>query len=429
MNQSLTRTGRWTILVVAFLGWLCAGVHMSITQLTGQAAAIDLLGPARTDEDIARFYAWYQCAFLFGAATGGLVFGRIGDRYGRSPGMSASIITYSGFALLASFAPSAEMLLLLWFLACTGVGGMWPNGVALVSEAWSGMSKPMVAGVIGTSANIGMFLLASLAAVVPITSDSWRWVLLVGSAPLVLGLVSLLIVPESPSWKAQASAASAPSESVFRPPMLWVTLLGIVLATTPLIGGWGSANWMIPWAGKAGETATPPNPYLKAQVQQARALTGIAGSFLGGWIASVVGRRRSYFLVSLCSLLVAQYTFWFLKPTDAGFLFWVGLLGFFSGIYFGWLPLFLPELFPTKVRATGSGVSFNFGRIVTALTLFATGAMIQWFGDYERIGRVTSLVFLLGMIAIWFAPRRNPSASEENLTAPASASQSTRLPA
>src|SRR5262249_4570370 len=80
-------------------------------------------------------------------------------------------------------------------------------------------------------------------------------------------------------------------------------------------------------------------------------------------------------------------------------------LGFFSGIYFGWLPLFLPELFPTRIRSTGSGVSFNFGRIVTAATILATGVLIKVFeGDYARIGRVTSLIFAVGLVVIWFAP-------------------------
>jgi len=129
------------------------------------------------------------------------------------------------------------------------------------------------------------------------------------------------------------------------------------------------------------------------------------GSLLGGWIASVVGRRRTYFVVSIAALFCAQYAFWFLVPTDGSFLFWVAALGFFSGIYFGWLPLFLPELFPTRVRSTGAGVSFNFGRIVTAVTVFATGALTALFaGNYAHIGRVTSLVFAIGLVAIWLAP-------------------------
>src|SRR5204863_5449459 len=116
------------------------------------------------------------CAFLFGAATGGFVFGRLGDRFGRSKGMALSILTYSAMAGIAYFAQTPWQLLALWYLASTGVGGMWPNGVALVSEAWSSLSRPLAAGVIGTSANIGIFLMATLVSNVPITPKSWQWV-------------------------------------------------------------------------------------------------------------------------------------------------------------------------------------------------------------------------------------------------------------
>src|SRR5262249_19335809 len=161
---------------------------------------------------------------------------------------------------------------------------------------------------------------------------------------------ALVAVPESPRWLAarqkhpQSPSAPVSIGHVFRPPLLWVTLVGIVLATTPVIGGGGTANWMTPWAEKEG------SPALRADVLQTRALTGIGGSLLGGWIASTLGRRTTYFLVSLASLIIAQYVFGFLVPTDRGFLVWVAVLGFVSGIYFGWLPLCLPELFPTRVR-------------------------------------------------------------------------------
>jgi SHS family sialic acid transporter-like MFS transporter len=446
-SPSLSSSGRYLILICAFLGWMCAGFHLQTTSLAMQSAAIDLLGRAgsldvaryqelnkrfsrtelsstdlATDDEkqyqvwkqlVASWFAWYQCAFLFGAATGGLLFGRLGDRIGRSKAMAASILTYSLFAAASYFAQSPLQLLVLWFVACTGVGGMWPNGVALVSEAWSNLSRPMVAGLMGTSANVGIFLLATVAATVRVTPDEWRWVMLVAASPMVLGVFSLFLVPESPCWLAardkemeSSGKSAAPSSwEIFRPPLLKITLVGILLATIPLIGGWGSANWIFPWAGEVGEAANPPNPFLKAHVGQARSLTGIVGSLLGGWVASLVGRRRSYFLISLIALAIAQYTFWFVIPTDRLFLFWVAALGFFSGIYFGWLPLFLPELFPTRSRSTGAGVSFNFGRILTAVTIFATGALMQLFaGDYARIGRVTSLVYALGMLAICFAP-------------------------
>ena len=434
----ITPTGRYVILAVAFLGWLFGGVQLSITSLAMRSAAIDLLDrvgaldleqwnalnaadqplPAADQEQLdawkaqaTRWFAWYQCALMFGAATGGFVFGRLGDRLGRSKAMALSILCYSGFSGAACFVQSPDQLLALRFLACLGVGGMWPNGVALVSEAWSNLTRPMVAGVIGTAANIGIFLMATTATHWEITPETWRWVMVVGACPLILGVFSMFAVPESPLWlasrstRAEGTGPDRSTSGVFRSPLLRITVLGIALATIPLIGGWGSANWMIPWAGEAGEAANPPDPFLKAHVSQARSFTGMVGSLLGGWIASVVGRRFCYFTVSLVALLIAQYTFWFTVPTDSSFLFWVAGLGFFSGIYFGWLPLFLPELFPTRVRATGAGVSFNFGRILTAVTIFATGMLMGYFeGDYARIGRVTSLIFAVGMVVILFTP-------------------------
>lgn len=417
----LSILSRCMILAVAFLGWLGSGVLMSVIQLTGQAAATDLLvrtmslDPASEAGKvlIARWFAWYQCAFLFGAASGGLVFGWLGDRWGRAKGMSFSILTFSVMSGVSSFAQTPTQLLVMWSLACVGVGGMWPTGVALVSEAWTSLSRPMAAGVIGTAANIGLFLMATLAARVPITPGDWRWSPLVGAWPVLLGLLSLAVVPESPRWLAARNACVGEASQrtsvweIFRPPLLGITLVGIALATVPMIGGWGSANWMIPWADKAGLAADPPNPYLKAHVGQARAVTGIVGSLLGGWIASRIGRRRTYFVVSFVALVLAQTTFWLLVPTDPSFLYWVAALGFFSGIYFGWLPLFLPELFPTRVRSTGAGVSFNFGRILTAITVFATGALTTWFdGDYAKIGRVTSLIFAVGMLVACLSPDR-----------------------
>jgi MFS family permease len=435
----LSASGRFLVLAAAFLGWLCAGMHLSITSLAMQSAAVDLLGRTgeldpelfrelnrqaqykqdlsagdrdqltRWQEMVARWFAWSQCAFLFGAAAGGLFFGWLGDRIGRSKGMAASILTYSALAGAAHFAQTPVQLLLLWFVTSMGVGGMWPNGVALVSEAWSSLSRPLAAGVIGTSANIGILIFSTIASRYPITSDEWRWVMLVAAAPLLLGLFSLVAVPESPRWLATRTVAAPltrPANSAtFERSFVPILLVGITLATIPMIGGWGSANWMIPWAGAAGESASPPDPFLKARVSQARALTGIAGSLLGGWIASVLGRRRSYCLVSLLALVVAQWTFWSVYPTDPAFLWWVAALGFLSGFYFGWMPLFLPELFPTRIRSTGAGVSFNFGRILTAVTIFIAGALMALFeGDYARIGRVTSLVFLAGVLVPWLAP-------------------------
>jgi hypothetical protein len=192
-----------------------------------------------------------------------------------------------------------------------------------------------------------------------------------------------------------------------RPPLLRRTLIGVVLATVPMIGGWGSSNWLVPWAGQVGATATVPDHSFKAATLLCRAATGMLGTLAGGWLASRCGRRLVYFLMSATSLVSAEYLFNRLTPASPHFLWWVGAVGFFSTMYYGWLPFYLPELFPTRVRATGTGVSFNFGRGMTATAMLATGAFINGVAGhtpYARIGALTSLVFALGMVAILFAP-------------------------
>ena len=95
-----------------------------------------------------------------------------------------------------------EQLLVSWFLAALGVGGTWPNGVALVAEIWSGLSRPMISGIIGMAANVGLFMMSTIATYVAVTPDSWRWMMAAGFATVVLGALILLSVPESPRWLA-----------------------------------------------------------------------------------------------------------------------------------------------------------------------------------------------------------------------------------
>ena len=402
-NTEMSNKGRVVILVVAFLGWMFAGTTMAIIPLIGRAA-VRSMGIA-DESTVGRWFSWYICAFLLGAACGGLLFGWIGDRFGRSKAIAGSILCFSILTGVTYFVSSPWQLLVLRFFACIGIGGMWPNGVALVSEAWPDVSRPLLAGLIGTSANLGFMLLSAVSIYHPITTDSWRWVLGFGAAPVVLGVFSLFALPESPGWLQstdEKGLAKVPVGTVFRPPYLKLTLLGICLGAIPLMGNWGSANWMVPWAGKVGGAA---DPALKAWTQWCKSGGGAVGALLGGWLASRFGRRKTYFAISFFALATSSYIFFSLDPRSPGFLAWVFAIGFFGTVYFGWLPLFLPELFPTEVRATGSGVSFNWGRILSALGVLITGQlMIQFNGDYARVGQITCLVYVLGLVVIWLAP-------------------------
>ena len=414
-TPTLSLSARYWVLGIGFLGWMFAGVQLAVVSIVMREAVKDLLGAA-DESDYGRWFGWLTAAFMFGAAAGGYVLGWAGDRFGRKHAIVCSIACYSLFAGATYFVTTAEQLLLMRFLVGVGVGGMWPNGISLVSEAWPSLSRPMVSGVIGTAANIGTMLFSVLTCFVHVTPDSWRWVMLLGTAPTILAIVAAFVVQESPGWLAlrnmtgesssKASPVATPLLEVFRPPMLRITLVGIALGTIPLFGGWGSSNWANAWASEVGGKSQQLDPGLKARTLLARSAPGSVASLLGGVVASMFGRRLSFCLLSLGCLFCSQYLFRYSHPSSPDFLWWTAGLGFFNGFFFGWLPLCLPELFPTRVRATGAGVSFNFGRVATAFGILVAASMLKetFGGDYARIGQLTSWVYMVGAVVIWFAP-------------------------
>lgn len=432
-SPPLTSFGRWAILFVAFFGWFCAGFQLSISSVVMPVAAADLLPPGTPEQEIGHWFGLLTAAFLFGAAAGGYVFGLIGDRIGRARAMAASIACYSIFSGLTWFIPDPQTLLVFRFVTCLGVGGMWPTGIALLSEAWSGVARPVLAGVMGTSANIGILCFSVMTVYWPAEQDHWRWTMLVGAAPLLLAVLSLAIVPESPRWLAlrhrprddDAPPADAVGlAEVFRPPILRITLAGILIGTIPLFGGWGVSNWAQIWASKVGDrrvsagasqSEAPSDPALKARANIARALPGAISSLLGGAVAFYLGRRRSYFVLCLCALFCTQMLFRVEDPKSNEFLFWMGALGFFSGFFFGWLPLCLPEMFPTRVRSTGAGVSFNWGRILAGVGVLATAYALRdkFEGRYADVGLVTGYIYAIGLGAILLAPPVTDAALED----------------
>jgi hypothetical protein len=157
-----------------------------------------------------------------------------------------------------------------------------------------------------------------------------------------------------------------------------------------------------------------PDPRSKAITLITRSGGATFGSLLGGIIASVLGRRLSYFFISLGALAVSSYIFSQLDPLHPQFQVFTFIFGFVGITYFGWLPLFLPELFPTRVRSTGTGISFNSGRVVAAFVVLSTGFLLNQFsGDYARVGFWSGMIYGVGMLVIWLVPRQTGGKLED----------------
>ncbi len=397
-SKPLTR-GQWYALAAAFLGWMFDGVEMGLTPIVSRPALRDLL---HTDNNKEVLY-WYGpiiACFLLGAACGGIAFGWLGDKIGRVRAMIFSILTYSIFMGCGCLAAHPWHIGLCLFISALGMGGQWSLGVSLVMECWPERHRPKLSGIIGAASNVGFLLIAVVGTFYPPTPDSWRWFMLVGASPAVLALFIVLKVPESERWKAAKQTGRSPLLEIFTPPLLRKTLLAIAFAGIPLVGTWATVSSCVPpWAS---QLAGDQRPHAAGTAQIALSIGAITGCLLAPVIGGMVGRRPVYFSLCLLSLGACQYMFR-VMPAAFGALF-LGtsvIVGCVTAAFYGWLPLYLSELFPTRVRATGQGLSFNSGRV-----LAACGAlyMTQFHGDFSRVGAWITLIYIFGLVLIWFAP-------------------------
>jgi len=386
---------RWMALVAAFLGWMFDGMEMGIFPLVARPALQDLLG-ASSDALVGRWMGYVTALFLLGAACGGLVFGWLGDRVGRVRAMTASILCYSIFTGLCYFATEAWHIGALRFIAALGMGGEWSLGVALVMECWPERRRPWLAAAIGAAANVGFALIAVLGKYVP--REQWRWVMVAGAVPALLVFFIRLFVPESERWKQSVkTGVSRPLRELFAPGVASKSVLAIAFASIALIGTWGSVQWLPLWADQMKGS--------RADTQIVSAFGAIVGCLIGPLIGARFGRRPAYFLLCLTSLISCAYLFRSVSEYGTLFLVMVGLVGATTASFYGWLPLYLPELFPTRVRATGQGISFNFGRILAAVGALQMAQFMQLYGgSYAKAGAVVTLIYVAGLVLIWFAP-------------------------
>ena len=395
--------GPQLVLVAAFLGWMFDGFEMGLFPIVGRPALLSMLGAEAGDAAVGQWMGYITAAFLLGAAAGGFIFGWLGDRIGRVRAMSLSILCYSLFTGLGYFATEPWHLGGFRFIAALGMGGEWSLGVALVMECWPERWRPLLAGVIGAAANLGFLLVGYVGKLMSITTDNWRSMWLIGMLPAVLVFLIRFWVPESERWReAVRKEPGRPLRDIFSDGRWRTTVLATAFASIALIGTWGSVQWIPIWVD---QLTGGKIPSAKADIQMVSAVGAIVGSLLGPIIGGRIGRRPAYFLLCLGSLLSCGMLFRGGLAYGLAFQLNVLFVGVFTAAFYGWFPLYLPELFPTRMRATGQGVSFNTGRVFAAAGAVASGQMVAAFGgDYARMGGVITLVYLAGLLLIWLAP-------------------------
>lgn len=482
-------------LLAAFLGWLFDGFEMGLFPLIGKPALADLL-PKETAIVQGQWFTVIIAVFLVGAATGGVLFGWLGDKLGRVKAMALAIFTFAIFTGLCAFVTEAWHLAALRFIASLGMGGEWALGVALVNELWAGKNRAWIAGMIGAASNVGFLMTGLLSlylndhkdAVTQLLgvsdafagSRAWRILAISGALPALINFFILIAVPESHKWEEEKKAgktshwatgdllgvllaaiaalviiyAWTPNSKLGTGAASVVTVVGLVvalwgylhpvrqymsrsaaasgggaehatvmnnlligaaLAAVALLGTWGTTQQSMKWAsGLLPKGATVP---IIDYTVIATALGAILISLITPLIADKLGRRITYTMLCALSLTAAALYFqtnhpFGNAPVPMWFYITAFLIGGLTASFYGFFPLYFPELFPTSVRATAQGFCFNFGRLIAAVGslqlanltgLFAKDGLTQSQMEGNAYS-ILACVYFVGMVLVWFAP-------------------------
>lgn len=375
------KRSQWRPLVAAWLGWAFDGLDGYLYILVATRFVTQLLDKEQPDAEVAAKSAIIQGFFLVGWAVGGAVFGRIGDRLGRSRTLTITILTYAVFTGMAFFATEWWHLLIFRFIAALGIGGEWAAGSSLVSETLHPRHRAWASAALQSGYMVGI-----IAAVLSMRSMSHldpRYVFLVGVLPAFVVLWIRRNVPEPEQWKhAAASGPTPPLSALFAPGLRRTTLLTMGLTSVALTTVWSFLYFsaqMVTQIGRRDGLSTPQISDLLAQVIIVNMLVNIVANFAATYLARAVGARWAFFLLMLGALASLLIGFWSV-PTRENLLLVTSLQAFFGLGLFGIFPLYIPPLFPTLLRTMGAGVTYNIGRLISAAGTFTGGAIAAQLG-------------------------------------------------
>jgi MFS family permease len=405
---------QWRVLAAAKVGWMLDAMDFMLYAVAiGQLKAY-----FEFDDATAGFLG---TATLVMSGVGGLVFGYVADRFGRTRALMGTIVIFSLASLGASTSQSVLQLLFWRAVLGIGMGGEWASGAVLVSETWPASLRNKAISIMQSGWAIGYIAAAVLASWLlsdpDLGDEGWRWLFAAGVVPAVFALWIRRNVRESPKWTERAQpardAAKNPFKVIFGPQLVGRTLRIIALGGAVQFAYWGLFFWL--------------PQFLARPVEDGGAGMGIVGSlnwiiptqigaYFGyltfGFIADRLGRRRTFILFMLCAAAIVPI-YGQMARSPAVLLVLSPLLGYFGHGYFSMFGGFVAELFPTAVRATGQGTSYNLGRMAGAIAPYTIGAAatLPGIGIGLALG-ITSAFFLAAALLVFTLPDRSGQALE-----------------
>jgi MFS family permease len=412
---------QWLVLAIASAGWVFDTFEGQIFNITRGQMLNDLLGIDPTAEmaqggqsgaELVRLWGdRFLAVFLVGGTLGGILFGALADRFGRRPMMIITILCYSIFSGLTYLADSLWQVALLRFLVALGVGGEWAVAAALVAEVFPTKARAHASGIFHSTSVLGTWLAALSGLLV---QTNWRNAYLAGVIPALLVLWVRTGINEPDSWlrtgsESKCSHARGSFRTLFRDP-IWFrrAILGIMLASVGLGTFWGVTIAGQDLAEDILKRSGITGPAASQQAKFAYGIVETAGGGLGlvcfGPLAERLGRRQAFTFMHVLALLIVPVTC-YLPATYGQLLALLPFYGFFTlGIHAGYA-IYFPELFPNSLRATGTGLCFNGGRVIAALSLIFSAQLKALPGMDLRLAiTLLAFLFLAGVVIIQFMP-------------------------
>jgi MFS family permease len=464
--EGITRY-QWIVLLIASLGWVfdIFEGQIFVASMTEAMPSLAPQGEVETSADYDGRMAFYNnvalAAFLIGGAVGGILFGMLSDRIGRKKAMTLTIVFYSLFTCLSAFSVQWWHLAGLRFLVAMGVGGEWAVASSLVYEEFPKRARAHVGGIFHASSIFGTWLAIAAGAFIignpyfddlaeqtGIPSLPWRIGFALGVVPAFLIIWIRKSLKEPASWEeAKQRAAEDQSQQVgrlselFSAALLRNTLVGFTLAAVGLATFWGvhiygknllqdavKAELLVEATGEeapqlspeeqAGVLAKYENRIKRWEMIGMFLVTtgGGLGLVLFGPISQRIGRRPAFLFYHVAGLIIALFMFNAELSRDQLAVL-LPVFGFLTlGMHAGYA-IYFPELFPTRLRGTGTGFCFNGGRIAAAPILLLSGWLqrgytfeTSWLNfEIPQIGlhqscTYLSLLYLIGALVLLAAP-------------------------
>jgi MFS family permease len=400
----------WAVLLIAWMGWVFDIMDMYILVLAKDVAMKELLGPDATPDMIPRYSGWALGLTLVGWSLGGLIFGTVADRWGRTRTMALTILIYSIFTGLVGISQNWWQLFLFRFIAALGIGGEWGTGASMIAEVFPRRSRSAAAGILQAASGVGILSAILLWSAV---GGNWRYAFFAGALPALLALLVRLGLSEPEAWVAAKQKASTAREklgsvtALFKDPVLrHRTIFATLLALIGIFGYWATNFWVkesLTQLLKATVTDPEQIPGMLSRGLLMMNLGNLFGFLIYIPITNRFGRKPAFYIFHVGSAIFMPVAYWCSTTYSTWVMLFFVAGAFTSGIYTGYT-IYFPELYPTRVRATGASFCYNVGRVVAAPGPILMGILLGYVGKASIAGAIMGTIYILGLFVIPFLP-------------------------